>query len=64
MTQHVHVLNLVSTRSTKGVKKKLGMLGFANSTRVRRGIYSRDTVIRICSVSQLISKNKFVKIPS
>jgi hypothetical protein len=50
--------------NTKAVKKKIGTPGFANSTRVRCAIYSPDTAIRICSVSQLRRKNPFVKIPS
>jgi hypothetical protein len=37
---------------------------YANSVRVRCAIYSRDTAIRIYSVSQLIHKNPFVKISS
>jgi hypothetical protein len=36
----------------------------ANSARARCAIYSRDTAIRIYSVSQLINKNTFVKISS
>ena len=36
----------------------------ANSARVRCAIYSRDTAIRIYSVSQLRRKNPFVKISS
>jgi hypothetical protein len=37
---------------------------YANSSRARRAIYSRDTAIRIYSVSQLRRKNSFVKISS
>jgi hypothetical protein len=36
---------------------KLAPPGFANSSRARCAIYSRDTAIRIYSVSQLKSKN-------
>jgi hypothetical protein len=36
--------------------------GFANSARARCPIHSRDTAIRIYSVSQLRRKNPFVKI--
>jgi hypothetical protein len=39
----------------------LGTPGFANSARVRCAIYSRDTAIRIYSVSQLKGKTLFVK---
>jgi hypothetical protein len=38
--------------------------GFANSSRVRCAIYSRDTAICIYSVSQLRRKNPVVKISS
>jgi hypothetical protein len=38
--------------------------GFANSSRARCAIYSRDTAIRIYSVSRLRRKNLFVKISS
>jgi hypothetical protein len=38
--------------------------GFANSSRARCAIHSRDTAIRIYSVSQLTRKNPFVKISS
>jgi hypothetical protein len=38
--------------------------GFANSSRARCAIYSRDTAIRIYSVSQLKRKNQFFKISS
>jgi hypothetical protein len=37
---------------------------YANSSRARCAIYSRDTTIRIYSVSQLSRKNPFVKISS
>jgi hypothetical protein len=37
---------------------------YANSSRARCAIYSRDTVIRIYSVPQFRRKNQFVKIPS
>jgi hypothetical protein len=37
---------------------------YANSSRARCAIYSRDTAIRIYSVSQLRRKNPFVKISS
>jgi hypothetical protein len=36
----------------------------ANSSRARCAIYSRDTAIRIYSVSRLRRKNSFVKISS
>jgi hypothetical protein len=38
--------------------------GFANSSRARCAIYSRDTAICIYSVSRLSRKNSFVKISS
>ena len=38
--------------------------GFANSSRARCAIYSRDTVIRIYSVPYFIGNKQFVKIPS
>jgi hypothetical protein len=37
---------------------------YANSARARCAIYSRDTAIRIYSVSKLSLKNPFVKISS
>jgi hypothetical protein len=37
---------------------------YANSSRARCAIYSRETTICIYSVSQLYSKNPFVKISS
>jgi hypothetical protein len=42
----------------------MGTPGFANSACVRCAIYSRDTAIRIYSVSRLRRKNPFVKISS
>ena len=38
--------------------------GFANSSRARRASYSRETAIRIYSVSRLRPKNPLVKISS
>jgi hypothetical protein len=55
----------ISYSATKGKKKKKNeQAGFANSSRARCAIYSRDTAICIYSVSQLIFKNQFVKISS
>jgi hypothetical protein len=61
---HRGILNLVDTcTSVLKVKiKKMTPPGFANSSRARCAIYSRDTAIRIYSVSQLRRKNSFVKI--
>jgi hypothetical protein len=41
---------------------KMTTPGFAHSSRARCAIYSRNTAIRIYSVSQLRRKNLFVKI--
>ena len=43
---------------------KLTTLVYANSSRARCAIHSRDTTIRICSVPQLTRKIPFVKISS
>ena len=42
----------------------MGTPGFANSSRVRCAIYSRDTAIRSYSVPRFIRNKPFVKIPS
>jgi hypothetical protein len=42
----------------------MGTPGFANSSRARRAIHSRDTTIRICRVPRFTRKNSFVKIAS
>jgi hypothetical protein len=43
---------------------KLTIEVYANSSRARCAIYSRDSAIRIYSVSRLTNKNSFVKMSS
>jgi hypothetical protein len=52
--KHVRKVNL----------NKLTIEVYANSSRARCAIYSRDSAIRIYSVSQLTNTNSFVKISS
>jgi hypothetical protein len=60
------VYSSTGNRETKGNELKIGAVSTvcANSSRARCAIYSRDTAIRIYSVSRLSRKNQFVKISS
>jgi hypothetical protein len=46
------------------IRSRLTPQVYANSSRARCAIYSRDTTIRICSVPRLNRRNPFIKITS